>query len=67
MIISLLLMFIVADGCVFAPLAGAERGCSHKIDGAPHVRTGEGKRSRSQSLSVVTIRDLQNKYRCFSE
>ena len=54
MIISLLLMFIVlADGCVFAPLAGAERGCSHKIDGAPHVRTGEGKRSRSQSLSVA--------------
>ena len=57
MIISLLLMFIVADGCVFAPLAGAQRGCSHKIDGAPHVRTAEGKRSKSQSLSVATIRD----------
>ena len=52
MIISLLLMFIVADGCVFARLAGAEDVTIKLME---LLSPGEGKRSRSQSVAAGSL------------
>lgn len=55
MIISLLLMFIVADGCVFVLLAGQREDVAIKLMRLLMSDPREGRRSRSQSLSVAGV------------